>query len=133
MKHFLHTAVEQLICASTGSHLLAGAADLFRDGGRAEPLQRRCGRTARPRSCDDGRSGIARRIQQRTAPVGDDPLRCCAGHRFGHYIPQLGNGHAILPDEAAHSRLDAECHVAMHRSNAEQILRNYLAQFAKAY
>jgi uncharacterized protein YdiU (UPF0061 family) len=39
-------------------------------------------------------------------------LRYGAGHRFGHYIPQLGNGHAILPDEAARSRPDAGCHVA---------------------
>ena len=107
-----------------------GAADLFRD---AAGLNHCNGAAAALLDLDPAMTAdpVLPAVFSSAQPrSGTTRLRCCAGHRFGHYIPQLGNGHTFLPDEAAHSRPDAECHVAMHRSNLKYILHNYLAQSA---
>lgn len=47
------------------------------------------------------RPEFVRRFGGEALPEGADPIACVyAGHQFGHYVPQLGDGRAILLGEA---------------------------------
>src|SRR5262249_56055726 len=46
------------------------------------------------------RPGGGESVPGRTLPAGADPIAMAyAGHQFGHFVPQLGDGRAILLGE----------------------------------
>ena len=93
---------------SLPEHLCGAAGELFRAGGAdaggrtpADQIEPAAGAPSRPRS---GPARPARRAPRSwpasAIPDGADPIAMAyAGHQFGHFVPQLGDGRAILLGE----------------------------------